>query len=97
MTSKRTARKRQSSPNTPQWAVELLNGRIPEKDTPEWDEFVGWKYFDYFEGLPDSRYKKYAILANANKAHQETSTPSSTCGSGGEIIIPRGPVAGFTP
>ena len=40
---------------TPAWAERLRAGKLPKKDTPEWDNDIGWLYFnDVVPGLPQS-------------------------------------------
>ena len=52
---------------TPQWATDLLIGRIPREGSREWDEYISWKYFnDHIPGLPDTQAEKYQVLLNAN-------------------------------
>jgi hypothetical protein len=67
MAAERTTRNRTPGSETPHWAVNLLNGHIPEKDSESWDDYLAWKYFgNHIPGLPDSRSEKYEILAGAN-------------------------------
>ncbi len=44
---------RRINQDTPQWAVELLQGKRPERDTPEWGQAVEWAYLGAeIVGLP---------------------------------------------
>lgn len=41
----------------PAWAARLLDGELPERDSEDWQEFVGWKFFgDQVPGLPDDAW-----------------------------------------
>lgn len=64
MPTKRTLRARGRRRDVPTWARALVEeGREPDRNSPEWDAYLGWRFFgDSVPGLPDEGDRKAAEI-----------------------------------
>jgi hypothetical protein len=61
----------------PQWARDLLEGKIPDKDSEGWSGYLGWVYFgDWTPGLPEPNTSEaYKLIAEARSDVDQTDMP----------------------
>lgn len=75
MTTKGTPTTHRPRLATPQWAHDLLEGKLPEKNSTAWNDYVAWWYLgESTPGLPNPRSGDAYNLNMAAKAnaHQKS-------------------------